>query len=131
MFFRSYPDIALFIVRCALGSTMILHGAQKVFGAFGGQGISGFVTWLGTLGVPPLLAYVGTFAELIGGLMVLLGIGTRWGALLIAAQMGAALYLVHSNHGYFAQAGGFEYPLNLFLIALALVVGGPGCWYIW
>ncbi len=60
MFFTPNSDVALFIVRCALGSTMILHGAQKVFGAFGGQGIGGFVTWLATLGVPPLLAYVGT-----------------------------------------------------------------------
>jgi len=123
--------IALFLVRLVLGSTFILHGMQLVFGWLGGPGLTGFSKWLGTLGIPAILAYAGAFSELIGGLLVLLGIYTEFGALLIAATMMTAICLVHLKKGYFSQNGGFEYPLNLMILCLALIIGGSGSWTVW
>ncbi len=123
--------IALFIVRLVLGSTFILHGLQLVFGLFGGPGLSGFSTWLATLGVPTLFAYAGAFSELIGGVLVLLGIYTQIGTVLIASTMVTAIYLVHLKHGYFSQNDGFEYPLNLILLCIAIFIAGPGSYTLW
>lgn len=130
MFGNNY-DLALFFVRLALGSTFTMHGLQLVFGLFGGPGLNGFSSWLGTLGVPWILAYAGAFSELIGGLLVLLGIYTQVGAILIAGTMFTAICLVHLKHGYFAENKGFEYPLNLLLLCIAIILGGPGAYTLW
>jgi putative oxidoreductase len=122
---------ALTIVRLTLGTVFILHGGQKVLGLFGGQGLTGFIKWIGSLGVPPLLAYLAAFAEFTGGWLLLLGIASEIGALLVMAVMAGAVLVVHWPHGYFSQNGGFEYPFNLMLFALAIVVGGPGKGALW
>lgn len=122
---------ALTILRLVLGSIFILHGGQKVFGLFGGPGLEGFVAWIGTMGVPEWLAYLAAFAELIGGAMMFLGIAAEIGALLTMGVMIGAVIVVHWPNGYFGQNGGFEYPFNLALFALAVVVGGPGKHPLW
>ena len=122
--FGNNAALALFIVRFVVGSVFILHGSQKVLGLFGGPGLQGFAQWLSTLGVPNIFAYLGALSEFIGGLMVLLGIATEMGALLLATDMAVAIYLVHLHSGYFSQNGGFEYPLNLILLCIALIIGG-------
>jgi putative oxidoreductase len=124
--FLRNKELALFLVRLVVGSVFVLHGGQKVFGWLGGPGLTGFVTWLGTLGVPAWLGYVAAFVELVGGCMVLFGIAAEIGALFLAIQMAVAIYLVHWPHGYFVQNNGFEYPLSLIVLCLAIIVGGAG-----
>lgn len=116
----------LFLVRIMLGIVFIGHGAQKVFGAFGGSGLESFISWVATLGVPAYLGYLAAFAELIGGTMLLLGIYAELGALMVIAVMVGALYLVHLPHGFFIQNNGYEYVLGLIVNSLAIVIGGPG-----
>ena len=118
--------IALLILRLTLGSIFILHGAQKVLGLFGGPGLTGFVAWAAKLGIPAVLAYLAAFAEFFGGIMMFFGIATELGALMTIPVMIGAVVAVHGKAGYFAQNGGFEYPLNLIFLALAVIIGGPG-----
>lgn len=124
-------SLALLVVRLALGSIFFLHGAQKVFGWFGGSGLKGFVSWIGTFGIPSFVAYLAAFAELIGGILLFSGIAAELGALMSIAVMLGAVFAVHWPHGYFAQQGGYEYPLNLIFFALAIVIGGPGAFALW
>ncbi len=130
MLIGSNPSLALFILRIALGSVFVLHGMQKVFGLFGGEGLQHFVQWLATMGVPAWLGYVAAFGELVSGCMLLLGIYAQLGALIVLANMIVAIYLVHWGHGYFLQTGGLEYSLTLLLMALSILVGGPGAYSI-
>lgn len=123
---------ALFILRLLLGSTFILHGSQKVLGLFGGPGLGGFAGFASQrLGMPLFLGYLASFCEFIGGWLVLLGIATEVGALLIVPVMLVAIFTVHWPRGYFVQSNGFEYPFNLLLVALALIIGGPGRLALW
>jgi putative oxidoreductase len=122
---------AILAIRAVLSSVFLLHGSQKVFGLFGGTGLQGFVDWLAPLGVPAWLAYCAAFGEILAGLMVGLGIATEVGALILASNMVVAIFLVHWSHGYFSQNNGFEYPLNLLILCVALMLSGPGIWYLW
>ena len=126
------PAWALFVLRLLLGSTFILHGLQKVFGLFGGPGLTGFARFAhDQMGMPVVLGYVAGLCELIGGGLVLLGVATELGALLIVPVMVVAIGVVHGANGYFAQQEGFEYAWNLLLVAIALLLGGPGKWAWW
>jgi len=124
-------DTALTLIRLTLGYTFILHGAQKLFGLFGGPGLQGFTSWLGTLGVGSLWAKLAAIAEFAGGVLLLTGIASEVGALLTIPVMLGAVFLVHWSKGFFGQNGGYEYPLNLVLFALAVIIGGPGKWALW
>jgi putative oxidoreductase len=124
-------SLGLLIVRLALGSIFFLHGAQKVLGWFGGPGLQGFVAWTSTLGIPTPLGYLAAFAEFIGGILLFTGIAAELGALMVIPVMIGAVFAVHWSHGYFAQNGGFEYPFNLIIFALAIMVGGPGSAALW
>lgn len=124
-------NTALGIVRVTLGSLFFAHGAQKVFGWFGGPGLQGFVQWTTSLQVPEILGYLGAFAEFFGGCLLLLGFAAEVGALMTIPVMIGAVTAVHWGHGYFVQNGGFEYPLNLIFLACAIIIGGPGAWALW
>jgi putative oxidoreductase len=124
-------EYALFIIRLVLGTTFILHGSQKVLGLFGGPGLAGYVQMMSSMNVHPILSYCAAFFELIGGVMVLLGIGAEIGALLLIPIMIGAVLLVHLPHGFFIQNNGCEYSLNLMILSIVVIVGGPGRWYLW
>lgn len=119
-------DLALLLVRIVVGSTFVMHGLQKVFGLFGGSGLIGFTGWLATIGVPVWLSTLAAYTELLGGISVLLGIFSKLGAAGLICVMIGAIYLVHGSKGYFGQDNGFEYPLNLLLLCLAIIIGGAG-----
>jgi len=114
-------------IRLALGAVMIGHGAQKVLGSFGGPG---FETWVsGTTPfsfMKPTWLWLGAAAlsELVGGLLIVLGLLTRVGAFLIACVMLTAIVGVH--WGSFFAPKGFEYALSLLGMALALLISGGG-----
>lgn len=91
-------------------------------------GIGGFAGFLAQLGVPApeLVAWGIGFVELLGGLLILVGLFTRYAAALIAIDMAVATLLVHVPNGFAVSNGGYEYTLVLALIAVAFVLSGPG-----
>ncbi len=124
-------NLLLFVLRMCVGIIFALHGSQKVFGWFGGAGLSGWLNFMTTLQIPAFLAYAAAFFELLGGIMLIVGFATGVGALMSACVMLGAIYLVHWPHGFFVQNNGFEYSLLLLILSLLIVVYGPGKWYLW
>jgi len=116
-------------IRLALAAVMIAHGSQKVLGSFGGPGFNAF-----TSGNTPfsfmrpawLWLAAAAFAEFVGGILIGLGLLTRVAAFLIACTMLTAVVGVHLSGGFFANNRGYEYPLALFAMALALLISGGG-----
>ncbi len=121
-------DIALLLIRVAVGATLAAHGAQKLFGWFRGHGIAGTAGFLESLGFRPGRAYAWLLggAELVGGLALAVGMLTPLAAALVAAVMVGAIAAVHREKGFFAEAGGYEYPLALGVAAIATAFAGAG-----
>lgn len=117
---------ALSLIRLVLGTVFFLHGAQKVFGWFGGPGLEGFVKWAAGYKIPDIVAYTAAFAEFIGGILLFTGILPRLGALMVIGVMLGATFIIHWPNGFFIQNDGYEYTLVLALCALAIFIGGPG-----
>lgn len=126
--FEKYSNWASLLLRVVLGLVFIMHGAQKLFGAFGGGGISGTAGFLGQLGFPAagFFAVILAIVEFFGGLFVLVGLFTRYASLLIAIDMIIAILTVHLSKGFFAGNGGYEFVLTLLLVAVALLFSGAG-----
>jgi len=126
-------DWGLLVLRLVLGVAFILHGAQKLLGLFGGPGISGFAQGLRQMGLPApeLMAYLAAGAEFLGGLAVLLGVLTEFGAAAIAAVMIVAIWKVHGKHGFFLSQQGYEYNLMILGVCAALILAGPGLLALW
>jgi putative oxidoreductase len=119
---RTAPYAAL-LLRVSLGVMFIAHGLLKVF-VFT---VPGTVQFFGSLGLPPVFAYGTIAAEVIGGALLVLGVGTRWVALaLIPVLLGATW--VHAGNGWLftAPKGGWEYPLFLTLAAAVQALLGDG-----
>ena len=113
--------LALLILRIVLGAIMIGHGYHKVFGG-------GFMEhWhrVQSLGLPGFLAIPSALAEFFGGILVLLGLFTRFASAAILIDMLVAIWKVHWRNGLLAQHG-YEFPLSLAAIALTLLCYGPG-----
>ena len=129
--FPASPDCGLLLLRVWLGVVGVLHGSQKLFGAFGGPGIKGFAGFLDTLHLPAptASAYAAALSELVGGLLIALGLWPRVAAIPVAFTMLVAWLTAHKG-GFFAQAGGGEYPLTLAVAALVIAIAGPGKWTI-
>jgi putative oxidoreductase len=123
---RSSVDWALLTARVVVGVIFMAHGAQKLFGAFGGPGLSAVVEMMGPLG------YLVTVGEFFGGLGLALGILSRFSAASIIVIMLGAIGMVHGQFGFFMnwaghQAGeGFEYHLLAIGLLLPIVIAGPG-----
>ena len=124
------PEWATLILRLTVGTTFILHGSQKVLGTFSGGGLAGTTGFLTQLGfpMPELMAYLLGFTEFLGGIGVLLGLGTRLFAALLAFTMAVAIFKVHLKNGFFSSQGGFEFPFVLLGSCLALVCTGCQKW---
>jgi len=121
--------VAWTIVRVATGLILVPHGAQKLFGWFGGGGLSGTGQFFEqSLGLYPgvLFALLAGLTEFVGGLLLAAGLLTRLTAAAVVALMGYAAFGVHLGNGFFWTNGGYEYPLLWGLVALALVIRGGG-----
>ena len=126
-------DWGMFIVRIFLGVVFLIHGSQKVLGGpggvletlLGGQGLSATATGMGGMGIPVWLAYVSIFTEFAGGILLILGVLSRICGIGLFINMAVAIWLVHLPKGFFGPFG-YEYPLTLAGMALAIIVGGPG-----
>lgn len=124
----SKAGAAALILRVPVGLILAAHGAQKLFGWFGGNGLAGTAGWLSSMGMEPglLMAILAGGAEFFGGLALVLGLLTRPAALVAAFTMLVAIFSVHIGNGLFAADGGYEYALTLMVALLALAVQGGG-----
>ena len=116
---RSAIDWALLVVRIVVGVIFMVHGAQKLFGAFGGPGLSAIVEMMGPLG------YLVAIGEFFGGLGLILGFLSRFSAAAIILIMLGAIGMVHGKNGFFAPEG-FEYNLALIGLLAPILIAGPG-----
>ena len=115
-------------LRLAMGVIFVGHGAQKVLGSFGGPGLSKWLTFPAPFPfMRPAWLWMGAAAigELIGGVLLILGLLTRLGAFLLFCTMLTAVIGVHLKGGLFLPTG-FEYALALLAGALALLISGGG-----
>src|SRR5688572_25929306 len=121
-------EIGLLVLRAVLGLTLAAHGAQKLFGWFGGYGLKGTGQWLESIGMVPgrVQALLDGLAETGGGVLLALGLLTPIAAGIVVAVMLVAAVTVHSKGGFFLSKGGYEYTLVLGLAALSLAFTGPG-----
>ncbi|MGA8169944.1 MAG: DoxX family protein [Methylocystis sp.] len=120
----TYADALL---RLTAGLLLTPHGAQKLFGWFGGAGLEASGQMFhAKMGLPPWLALTAGLIEFFGGLMLALGLATRFVALLIAGMMFFIVVAVHWPAGLFAPKGGFEFPLLWGVVALTYVARGGG-----
>lgn len=118
------------IVRIITGLLLMPHGAQKLFGWFGGGGLSGTGQFFeSSLGMSPGVLWAGLAGtvELFGGLALVLGLLTRPAALGVVILMAVAMS-VHIPQGFFWSDGGYEYPLMWGVLGLAILLRGGGAY---
>jgi putative oxidoreductase len=119
---------AVLVLRVVLGLFMIGHGSQKLLGWFGGSGLTATTKMMGKQGFKPgwLWALLGSLGEFGGGILLVLGLLTPLGAIATFAAMLMATVKFHGSKGFFAQKGGYEYPLLLLILSLVVGLTGPG-----
>lgn len=118
---RSAVAWALLVARVVLGIIFMAHGSQKLFGAFGGQGLAGVVKWLGPIG------YLVAVDEFFGGFGLLVGVLSRFSAFWLIVDMIGAIVLVHAKNGFFlGPKPGFEFALALIGLLAVILLAGPG-----
>jgi putative oxidoreductase len=126
---RTSQNWAILPIRLALGAVMFAHGAQKVFGVWGGPGFNRWISQAAPFPeMRPAWAWLAASAlsEFIGGALVMIGLYTRVGAFFIACVMIVAIFGVHWRYGFFIEVGGFEFPVALLGMAIALMIHGGG-----
>jgi putative oxidoreductase len=123
---------AALALRIPIGIIFAAHGAQKLFGWFGGYGLEGTGQFFGSIGLNPgyLMALLAGAAEFFGGLALVFGLLVRPAAAALAFAMLIAVFAVHFSKGFFLDKGGFEYALALFAASLALLFSGAGRWSV-
>jgi putative oxidoreductase len=122
----------LLVLRAVAGLVLAGHGAQKLFGWFGGYGIAGtgrFFEGLGFRPGPAFAAAAGA-SELLGGLLIVIGFLGPVGPALVLATMIVAAITVHWPHGLFAATNGIELPLLYAAVAVSLALTGPGAYSV-
>ena len=115
-------------LRIGAGAIFAAHGAQKLFGWFGGYGLEGTAAWMTSIGLEPglLMATLAGSTEFFGGLLLIVGLLTRPVALVLAFTMLVAIITVHLQNGLFMANNGYEFGLVLLLISVGLVFRGAG-----
>jgi len=135
--FATSDDRAALVLRLVLGGVMLPHGAQKVFGWFGGAGFSATLESFRThLGIPLIIAVLVVFAELVGAVGLIAGFLGRLAAMCIMAVMIGAILLVHLDNGFFmnwtgaGRGEGFEYHLLAIGLTLPMLAKGSGAYSV-
>jgi len=131
--FFTYPSWSTLVVRVVLGIIFFAHGAQKVFGWFGGNGLAATTKYFVSTGLPLGIAYLVCFFELLGGGGLILGLLTRPAAFAVIIVMIGAIAKVHWQHGFFlnwsltpGKGHGYEANLAFLAMALACLIAGGG-----
>ena len=116
-------NLALLILRVACALPVLYHGGVILFGAFGGPGPQGFAAYQH---LPVIYGYLVGLAQFAGGLAILLGAFGRIGSVCVIIVMIGAINRVHRPHGFDIGKGGMEFALTVLLVALGLLLTGPG-----
>ena len=121
-------SVGLLLIRLVIGLAFIGHGAQKLFGWFGGYGPKGTGSWMESVGIKPgvAMAVLAGLLELGGGLLFTFGLLTPVAAVLIAAAMLGAIIKVHTPNGFWSTANGIEFPLTVLVVAVGVALTGAG-----
>jgi putative oxidoreductase len=121
-------DHGLLVLRLFFGIAMAAHGAQKLFGWFGGYGLKATGGFFEGLGFRPgvVFAAAAGLSEFAGGLSIAAGLFTPFGAAAVLAAMLVAIFSVHIKHGFFAMSDGIELPFLYAVASLVLAIAGPG-----
>jgi len=116
--FKSWAPYILSIFRVLAGTMFACHGAQKIFGAFGGM----------PPGVPPTLTWTAGPLEFFGGVLIAIGLFTRPVAFLLSGLMAAAYFKGHAPNGFWPKANGGELAVLYCWLWLFIAAHGPGAW---
>jgi len=121
-------DVGILVIRVMFGVAIAAHGAQKIFGWFGGYGLKGTGGFFEGLGFRPgtTFAAAAGLSELGGGILLTLGLFTPLGAAAVLAAMLVAMVSVHLKNGFFAMANGIELPFLYAVTAVGLAFAGAG-----
>ncbi|QPG05152.1 DoxX family protein [Salinimonas marina] len=116
------------VLRIPVGIIFIAHGAQKLFGWFGGYGLAGTAGWMDSIGLSPgfALALLAGSAEFFGGLALIAGLLTRPAAAALSITMLVAIFSVHFEQGLFMSNNGYEFALALLGASVSLLLSGAG-----
>ncbi|MNZ77417.1 putative oxidoreductase MhqP [compost metagenome] len=120
--------LGLLVVRLVVGLLFVGHGAQKLFGWFGGYGPKGTGGWLESIGIKPgvAMAVAAGLMELAGGILFAAGLLTPLAAVLLVLTMLVAIVKVHGQNGLWSTANGYEYNLVIIAIAIGVALMGAG-----
>jgi putative oxidoreductase len=123
-------NLGLLVLRLVVGLLFVGHGAQKLWGSFGGHGVEGTGASFESMGLRPgrLNAIAAGVAEICGGVLLALGLLTPLGAALLSAVMWMAMMTAHRGKGVWVTEGGIEYNLVLLASVFAVTAIGPGKW---
>lgn len=121
-------SLGLLLIRLVIGLTFAAHGAQKLFGWFGGYGIEGMTGWFDSIGLKPArpLAILAGVGELLSGIFFAAGFLTPLAALAMVVIMIVAIKSVTGQNGYWITANGSEYSFAIIAVAIGLALAGPG-----
>ncbi|WEG13710.1 DoxX family protein [Pullulanibacillus sp. KACC 23026] len=122
-------DYGVLIIRIMIAIVFIGHGTQKLFGWFGGYGVSGTGQWLESIGFRPggkIWAVIAGLFELVGGVLFGIGYLLPVAAALIGVIMMDAILTVHLKNGFWIDKGGFEYNVFIIVIVIGIAIMGPG-----
>jgi len=121
-------DLGILIIRVLFGVALAAHGAQKLFGWFGGYGLKGTGGFFEQLGFRPGVPFAAAagLSEFGGGVLLALGLFTPFGGAAVLSAMLVAIVSVHLKNGFFAMGNGFELPFLYAVAAVALAFTGPG-----
>ena len=124
----SVPGLDTLPLRVGAGIIFSAHGAQKLFGWYGGYGLKGTAGWMSSIGLEPgmLMASMAGGAEFFGGLLLIAGLLVRPAAFMLAITMVVAIVMVHLQNGLFMTNNGYEFGLALLVISLGLIFRGAG-----
>lgn len=124
----SEAGLSTLALRIPAGIIFMAHGAQKLFGAFGGYGLEGTGQWMASIGLEPgyLMALMAGSAEFFGGLALLIGLLIRPAAAVLAITMLVAIFTVHFSNGLFMSNNGYEFGLALLAVSVSLLFSGAG-----
>lgn len=120
--------LGLSVVRILVGIIFMAHGAQKLFGLFGGYGLEGTGQWMESIGLAPgyLMALLSSSAEFFGGLALVIGLLARPAALALTVTLVVAIFSVHIGNGLFMSNNGYEFALALLAGTVAVLIEGAG-----
>jgi putative oxidoreductase len=130
----TYPSLSMLVVRLGAGIVFFAHGAQKVFGWFGGPGLKATIqTFQNYMKIPPAATVLAALIECFGGLALIVGLLVRPAAVGLIAVMLVAVVKVHGPNGFFinfagtpGKGHGFEFNFVLIMMLLAILLAGAG-----